>query len=198
MASKTEIANRALAKLGQPRVANIETDNSKAPKALNEMYDQVRDALLAEYPWNFALTRAQLAKDATSPAWDWANAYTVPSDFLSLVEVKNNPAYSLERGKILTNQGAPIYILYVARIDDAGEFDALFVEAFASRLALEGVELIVESNTKKQLLMREYQDALKVAFMSDAIQNQPVIRAESEWLLARNSYSDEIDYSTAT
>ena len=88
MASKTEIANRALSKLGQPRVSNIDTTDTKPARIIRDMYDSVRDALLQSYPWNFAVKRVTLAPDATAPAWGWTFAYTPPADFLSIYRVK--------------------------------------------------------------------------------------------------------------
>lgn len=200
MASKSDICNRALAKLGQPRVSNVDTDNTENAKIMRYMYDIVRDALLAEYPWNFALKRAQLAKHATAPAWGFNNAYTLPSDFLSLVEIKNNPDYRVENDAdgdlaILTDEGSPIYILYIRRIEDAGIFKSLFVEAFATRLAFEACESITESNTKKQILGQEYEMSIKKAFASDAIQDPPQTLQESAWITSRDARTDEIDYN---
>ena len=98
MASKNEIAVRALSKLGQPRVSNIETDSTTNAIVLRDMYDVVRDALVASYPWNFAIKRAQLAKDSISPAWGYNNSFTLPVDFLALLEIKSNPDYRIESG----------------------------------------------------------------------------------------------------
>lgn len=199
MASKTAIANRALSKLGESRVSNIQTDTNNQAKIINEMWDIVRDVLLASYPWNFAIVRTQLAKDSTSPAWGYNNRYTLPSDFLSLLEIKDNPEYKLESDSsggqyILTNSGAPIYIRYIRRVENAGEYAPLFVEAFASRLAYEACETLTQSNTKKQLLAQDYEMNIKEAYAIDAIQEQPTELQESQWILSRDQYSDDIDY----
>lgn len=199
MASKTDIANRALSKLGEPWIANIDTTNTKAANTIRRMYDIVRDAVQTSYPWNFTVTRAQIAKDASAPAWGYDNRYTIPSDFLALLEVKNNPEYRLERGYILTDEGSPIYIKYIARVTDSGAFDPLFVEAFAARLAYEACEEITESNTKKEILAQELRAVIAEAYASDAIQDPPLKLADDTWLLARESSisDDDIDYSTA-
>jgi hypothetical protein len=197
MASKTAIANRALSKLGETRVSNVDIDNTKPAKVIRFMYDIVRDAMLAAYPWNFAIKRVQIAADASAPAWGYSKQYTLPVDFLSLLEIKGNPEYRIESGKILTNEGAPIYIRYIAQITDTGLFDALFVEAFATRMAYEGCEEITQSNTKKDLLARDLQGILKEAYANNAIQGQPQALEADTWLLSREStgYYDEIDYN---
>lgn len=195
MTSKTQIANRALSKLGEPRVSNIDTVDTKAANTIRFMYDEVRDAMLTSYPWNFSMTRTQLAKDATAPAWGYNNRFQVPSDFLALYKINNDPDYRIEKGYILTDEGAPLKILYIAQITNSGEYDPLFVEAFATRLAYEACEQITQSNTKKQLLGQELQSVIKEAYASDAIQDPPQKLKDDEWLLARESNTDEIDYN---
>ena len=198
MTSKTEIANRVLAKCGDRRVSNIETDPSERAQIINSMYDIVRDGLLQKYPWNFAIKRTQLAVDATAPAWGYTKRYRLPTDFLSLLHIKNFPDYRIEGDYILTNEGAPLYIQYVRNVTSEGEFDALFVEAFASELAVECCERINGSNTKKQILAQQRDEAMKIAFMNDAIQDPPQQRMDDEWLLSREASSvyDDIDYNT--
>jgi hypothetical protein len=195
MASKTAIANRALSKLGEERISNIDTDNNKPAKVIRFMYDIVRDAMIAAYPWNFAISRVQIAADASAPAWGYNKQYTLPSDFMALLEIRGNPEYRLEGGYILTNNASPIYIRYIARIENSGLFDPLFVEAFATRLAFEGCEEITQSNTKKEALLRDYEMLVKQAYASNAIQSQPQALESDEWLLARESTTDDIDYN---
>lgn len=195
MASKTAIANRALSKLGEARVSNIDTDNNKPAKVIRFMYDIVRDAMLTAYPWNFAIKRVQIAADSDAPAWGYNKQYTLPTDFLALLEIRGNPEYRLEGGFILTNEGAPLYIKYIARIENSGLFDPLFVEAFATRMAFEGCEEITQSNTKKEALLRDYEMIVRQAYASNAIQSQPQDLEPDTWLLARESTVDDIDYN---
>jgi hypothetical protein len=160
------------------------------------MWDQVLDATLAAYPWNFAVKRRSLAKDAQAPDWGFNNAYTLPSDFLTLIEINNNPEYRLEGGKILTDENAPLKIKYVFRETNTGNFEALFSEVLATRLAYEACEELTQSNTKKQILAQELRERITEAYASDSIQNQPVERPDDEWLTSREFYFDEIDYNS--
>jgi len=196
MASKTSISNRCLAKIGETRVSNIANDSSKKAQIINDMWDEVRDALQQSYPWNFTIKRASVALSGTSPEWGFNNKYLLPVDFLSLLEIRNDPEYEIIGGYIETNSGAPLKIKYIARVEDVGLWDAMFNEAFASQLAVETVESITQSNTKKQILMSERDVAIKQAFAADAIQEAPQNRAADSWLLSRENYiSDDIDYN---
>lgn len=185
MASRTSISNRALSKLGQPRVSNIATTDTKAARTINEMYDIVRDAVLAAYPWNFAVTRTNLAPDADAPDWGWDYAYTMLADFLSLVQIDGDPDYEFENGKILTNEGTVLYIKYIYQNTDEGAFSALFTETFATRLAFEGCEEITQSNTKKATLGQEYESQLKQAYQVDAKDNPIKDEEDDDWVTAR-------------
>lgn len=185
MASKTEIANHALLKLGETRVSNIETDIEKKSKTIRELWNEVRDALLEAYPWNFAIKRVSIAADGTAPVYGWDNAFSVPVDFLKLLYIKDTDEYVIENGKILTDTDAPLYITYVARITDTSRYNPLFNEALACRLAFDACESITQSNTKKEFLYKEYMQAINTAFQSDAIQDPPQDVQESPWVTAR-------------
>lgn len=196
MASKTEIANRALAKVGDSRVSNIETDGSEKAEIIREMWDNVRDSLLQSYPWNFAIKRVQLAVDGSSPSWGWNNRYTLPTDFLALLEIKDDPDYVIENGYILTDASAPLYIKYVYRVESAGSFDPMFAEALSATLAVQICEALTQSNTKKQILIQEREAVIAQAYAADAIQDPPQRLQPDVWLTSReDGVSDDIDYN---
>lgn len=184
MASKTDVINRALSKLGQPRIANAETTNTKPARVMNGMWGSVRDAMLQAYPWKFAGYRTQLAA-TTAPEWGWDNAFLLPNDYLAMRQIKDDPDYDIENGKILTDAGAPLYIRYTRRITNTAQFHPLFVEAFASRLAYEGCEEITDSNTKQEKALRDLNLAINQAYQVDAIEVPSEELPEDEWLEAR-------------
>lgn len=185
MASKTEIARRALSKLGQPGVSNIDTVDTKAARVMRNMWDNVRDAMLQAYPWKFALKRVTLAADGDAPDWGYERKFTLPNDYLSMYEIKDSPKYSIEDGCILTNAPPPLKIRYIRRITDTGKYHPLFVEAFSSRLAYEGCEEITGSNTKKSAAMTDLNAAVSQAYAIEAIENEAQELPEDGWLDAR-------------
>lgn len=195
MASKTSIANGALYKVGETRVSNISNNSSKKALIINDRWDTVRDALLQSFPWNFAIKRVQIAKDGTAPAWGFSNRYLLPVDFLNLLYIQDDPDYRIESGYILTNHGSPLYIKYTSRIEAAGDWDPMFAEAMSAQLAVECVESITQSNTKKDILMRERDKVIREAYAADSIDDKPQELRDDEWLLARESSSDRINYN---
>lgn len=199
MGSKTDIANRALVKLGETIVTNIDTDSQKKATVLRNMWDVVRDSLLAAYPWNFAIVRDNIAESATAPGWGYTKAFPVPSDFLALLEIKDNPDYKIENvgGSLcfVTNSGSPLYIRYIRRVDNTGEFNALFDESFSAKLAYEACEAITQSSTKKQVLGEEFKQSIKQAYANNAIQEPILIMQQDDWINSREDSTDEVDYN---
>lgn len=203
MASQTAICNRALTKLGQTRILSI-GDDVKAARELNSMWDIVVDAELRRNVWNFAVARTSLAALAAAPAWGFTYQFQLPSDYLRLVQVgehyiipnmtdyRSMPElpYQVESSSdgtkvIVTDFTAPLKIRYVKRITDTQQFDPLFVEALASRLAYEACEAITQSSTKKAEAWEDYKAALREAKLVDAIENPPEPLADDSWLLSR-------------
>jgi len=198
MASSIEIANRALTKLGAARIISFGDDNKQA-RAVQSMFDIVRDAELRAHIWSFAIKRASLAALTSTPDWGYTYEYQVPSDLLRILQVNdvyNGPSfedyrnqsvaeYALEGNKILTDFAAPLRIRYVAQITDTSQWDSTFVEAFACRLAVEMAEDLTQSNTKRELAQKEYEQALMMAIKAGGLETPPQALPDNTWVLSR-------------
>jgi hypothetical protein len=189
MASKTDIVNFGLIALGEERVSNVDTDNSKPTRVMSELYSITRDAMLCNYPWNFSIKRAAIPASLSAPAWGYSKAFPLPSDFLSLLYIKDNVMdYSIEAGGILCNEAAPLYIKYIAKITDETVFDPIFCKALGLQLGLSACEAITQSSTKKQIIAAELQEVVSSAYANNIIQNPNQILNESEWVESRYAY----------
>lgn len=193
MTSKLDIGNRALTKLGEARITSFDED-SKAAETLNSMWDVVLKAELRANIWNFAKARALLAASATAPAFGFARAFPLPTDwvrnlqvgpFLVYPKTDQRGLFSVEGKSILTDLPAPLHLRYIALPPDTTSFDALFVEVFACRLAAECAESICQSTTKAQAKWQEYSAAMTVAKRANAIErpSQPI--ADDTWMEVR-------------
>jgi hypothetical protein len=198
MASEVDICNRALQKLGAKRIVSL-TEDSRNARECNASYEILRDEELSAHPWSFARARAQLAADAVSPAFGYANQFPKPVDFLSFSFPMEPPTqdgagvpsgpfrkdWQIEGDKILTNDSAPLDVVYTRQIKDTTLFHPMFVEALASRLALELNEKINQSNTKRAALQFQYDDAVARARKVNAIDRPAQIPPEDTWVTAR-------------
>lgn len=198
MASQVEIANRALTKIGEARILSL-SDDVEAARSIDSLWDIVRDAELRIRKWKFSVSRTTLAALASTPSWGFDYEYQLPADCLRILQVNDiypgvdlsdyrgsdAAEWRVEGRKILTNISAPLKIRYISRVEDTGQWDAAFTEAFACRLAAEVVERLTQSNTKKQLAWDEYKQAISMAVRADAIESAPEPLPDSEWVLGR-------------
>ena len=203
MSSETQIANRALTKIGAGRILSL-LDDTNEGRTLNSMFAQVRDAELRRHRWKFALKRDSLLALVAAPAWGFLYQFPLPSDFLALVQVNDiyiRPAskavgpWQVERSSdgsgqvILTDLTAPLKVRYVSRVDNAALFDPLFVECFACKLALESSDSIAKGIVDKDSLEKAYRFALTEAVRADAIEAPPDELPWGTWLESREGAS---------
>lgn len=193
MTTETEIANRALQKIGAKRIAAYGETTSKEGREIIAAWDRLRQSELRRYPWNFAITRASLAALVSDPDWGFDQCFALPTGCLRILEVNGSrdqtdyQRESLSDGTqvIACDFATPIEVRYVRDVTNVAEWDGLFCEAFAAKLAMELALTITDSNTRKQLGDMGYMQAIRDAQHVDAIENPPEERLEDDWNLAR-------------
>ncbi len=185
MAASIDIINAALSKLGEQALTSV-TDQSPAGRLANRTYEDIRDALLREFPWNFATKRASLAADPVAPVWEFSFSYNLPSDSLRLVRINNefDANWRNEGGAILTDLEAPLEIVYVALVLE-GEMDATFREALAARLALEWAEALTQTSTVANSMAALYRNKLQVARTADGQTDRLRVIVSDDFIQAR-------------
>ena len=198
-ASDTAIVNLALQKLGTAmRITGLTEDHPLARSA-NVCYEMLRDRELRANVWGFAKKRTTLAADATAPAFDFSYAFPLPSDYLRLLSpnvsgvwgtnARNDVDWTIESHQgvpaIMTNDGSTLNVIYIARIVDPTQFDALFDEALAAKIAWHLAEEVTQSNSKKEAVFQEYKLAVNEARKVNAIEKPPIEPPEDTWLSAR-------------
>lgn len=185
MASVVDICNRALDKLGQGSITSLE-DGTKSANLCIRNWPLIRDQVLRDHPWNFAIKRVTLAPDVAEPVWGFNYKSPLPTDCLRVIEIRDlsQGDYQIEGRAVLSNEDV-LYTRYISRITDPNEYDALFQDAAASRLAVELCESLTQSNTKKEILIQEYDMILTMAKRADGQENPPARFEEDLWLLSR-------------
>ena len=171
MASIVQICNGALNQLGASTILTL-TEDSKNARLCNARYTNVRDAVFRTHPWNCLQKRIQLASDTDTPAWGYSFQYTLPSDCIRLLTILDyDYDYKVEGRKILANHGT-VKIQYVARIDDANQYDELLREVISAALAADIAYAITSSNPVATQMYQLYQEKLKDARFVDATEGQ--------------------------
>lgn len=198
MASQVQICNLALKKLGENAIISIDDETEEA-EALRLIYSLVLENELRIHNWNFSIKRTTLAALADAPAFGYTKQYALPSDYLRAIQVgehfvsdnlrdyvtDTSPFYTVEGNRILTDESAPLKFRYVRKGINESEFDSSFVMAFANRLAYEMAEDSTQSNSKRELAARAYQDSLISAVDSGAVEIPAKRVQDDSWTLAR-------------
>jgi hypothetical protein len=197
MAGVVDIVNQALSALGEARITSLD-DPGQAAGLARSLYESVRDTEISRYSWNFARDRIQLPLLKEAPIFGWSYQYQLPPDCLRVLEagpwplaltddyiMAENRAWIIEGRNLLTNNGPPLNLVYLRRVEDPAFYPPAFVEVLAAKLAVRMCERLAGSNSKRELAAREYDLALKQAKRVDAIQLPPQRPADSEWMTAR-------------
>lgn len=196
-ASEVNICNLALQQMGRStRIASLSETTTEAGLICALQYPISRDAVLRAFPWNFAQRRAALTAFVEAPAFEYANHFKLPSDFLFLTEIfgSYDAPYKLETFSssssgairvIVTDLGAPLNIRYTARISDASLFDALFITTLAAHMAAEMAIPLTETRSKADGLYRIYQQKLIEARKVDSQEGTPDPMQSGSWVDSR-------------
>lgn len=197
-ASQISVYNLALTKLGQDRVSSA-SENVESARVISSLWDLARDAVLARHPWRFAIVRDSLPAISTAPAFGFSSAYVLPEKCLRLVQVSESwvfyaaetEFYTIESAPdgsgyraILTDEGAPLSVRYVTRVENVGLWPALFCRAMAMQLALDAREKIAP-NVNAQDIGAEYELSVRQAKQQNGIEMPPTRPIESTWLSSR-------------
>ena len=185
LAADIDIINAALSKLGEQALLSV-ADQSVPGRLANRTYKDIKEALLREYPWNFATKRIALTADAAAPVWGFDFAYNLPQDLLRLIQLDNDDDadWRNESGQIVTDKTSPINIRYVASVLE-GEMDATFREALAARLAMEWAEPLSQTSTVGQQMATMYRNKLQVARVADGQEDRIKIIDAPDFIDAR-------------
>ena len=196
--TKTELANIALGHIGSAKIQSID-ENSPAAEHCRRMWEFVRDGLLRQRHWNFALARAVLSKLDDAPAFDWDSAYQLPNDYLLAISWNGREAgtgessFDIEDGKLLCDADSngtteTANLRYVKRVESVSAWDASFCEAFTYKLAAAIAPSLSTSGNLAADLMQKAEALMVRAFGPDNLESRPrVVLAQtgSAYLAAR-------------
>jgi hypothetical protein len=189
--SRTEVINRALQMIAADTISDPDEDTISARASKLEYAPTVR-AELSAHPWYFAKAQASLPASADAPAFKFAYAYTLPTDFLRLVELRDRWMFTIDRQAQDTNP-IPFYELqgraiigYIRDVtDDPTIWHPLFEEVVVASLAMALANPLAKSTGLVELAAKVKRMKLAEARRVNAIQNPSRHIPDSSWMLAR-------------
>lgn len=186
--SQVRVANLALQKLGAGEIVSMDED-TRERRAITRCYSMLRDRELRAHNWNFSIKRKILAPSSVAPLFEFAKAFPLPADCLRPLPPARDVDWTIEYHEgskhILTNEGTVIYLRYVSRVTDETQFDPLFADMLACKIAWHCCEELTQSNQKKADIEREYKDAKAEAKRTNAFEQATPQEPEPPWLTAR-------------
>lgn len=163
------------------------TDKTKAGNICRDIYTQVLDEVSRAHNWNCAVARAELAENATAPAFEWAHSFALPDNpkCLRVIEMENPESIFKVEGRNLLTDEATCKIKFIKRVTNPQELDPLFVKVFYLELAVAMAYNLTETNTVKQGLVDEVKAAWIEARSMDSLEGDPDPVQFSSWLQSR-------------
>lgn len=187
MNSETELFNKALRLLGQSRLLST-TDNSPVASACNDCYPSDRDAVLRAHPWNCAIAReslSMLSDEAVEVGTEGVTVWQLPADCLRVLDVEADCDLWRVEGDTIVCDATSVAIRYVRRIENVNEFDALLVEAVATKLASSIAIAVTGDSQKVSQMTQLHQMAMNEARYIDAVERRRDSHAANTYRNAR-------------
>ncbi len=186
--SEVSICNAGLIELGEDTITAL-TDDLKSARLCNQRYEALRDAVLRDAKWNFALERAQLAKLTSTPSFGFSSEFQLPTDCLRVLKTNDYlDTYKIEGRKILSDASS-VKIQYIKRVTDPAQFDSMFAEALSARIAVALAIPLTDSDSRLASMKALYDERIGDARGTDAQENGSIeVYEATEWLNSRLGY----------
>jgi hypothetical protein len=189
--SPTRICNIALGWLGASTITSLDIEESSTEWELcNLNYDTIRDAVLEEREWTFAIHRQVLNAQSDIEGFGNESSFLIPVDCLRVltvhdpqilgiggilsesVHIKSQiPEWQIEGTNIIA-VAQEINARYLQRIIDPNKYSPGFIQAFAQRIAAEFALTLTESKTVADRMWDLYEFKLGKGTVLDAIQGR--------------------------
>jgi hypothetical protein len=174
MASFVEISSNALRLLGDDPITSFGDDTERA-RLVNAIYEEMRDDVTRAAVWNCCKARQVLAALTETPAFGWGYYHQLPGDNLRVVDVLSGDTridHTIEGRRLMTDVSS-VNLIYLKRVTDPNDFDALFISALTARIAAELALPISGSNTVATAMWTAYDKKVKEARTIDSQEGTP-------------------------
>ena len=206
--SEVQICNQALSWLGGDLIISLNDDTTEA-KLCKANYVPLRDAVLEEREWTFAVKRVELAQLSEQPLYGFDRKFQIPPETLRVLQVSrfgedvtsanvsNTGVRSSSRDgtgigretriewlregeTVVANDAERISARILVRIADTTKFSAAFDQALAARIAMDIALPLTNSRQMQQDMASMYGEKIRLAAASDGIQGRSYnVRSDS-------------------
>ena len=119
-----------------------------------------------------------------APIFRYAYKFSLPSDYLRMIEDYNEYEFQIENGFVVTDESEPQFY-YIKNVTDYTLISPKFREALIARLAFELSMVLKGSGSMRDRLESEKIRALRKAKRADALEGTSPTLPDGSWLDAR-------------
>ena len=168
MANEVSICNRALTHIRARTIQSL-SESTREARACNTFFEDTRDSVLEDFPWNFASKEQALAELSGESFSGWDHVYQYPSDCVKAREIYNSLS-QIRHQRVLIPGGE--YITEVTRVQaDKIEFEIKVKSDFSSRVLLtnqdEAILFYTARVTNPTVFSSEFVDAFSVRLAAE-------------------------------
>jgi len=171
-----EVVNDGLVRLGVPPLASL-ADQSAQAVAADSIYRTVRESLLAEHPWSFALREVSIPKLVLDPldvrSTEYEFAYQLPFANLRTLGLISTDPFKLAGDQLYTDDD-DAKLVYVKNVDEQhwpAFFSKLVSYSFAAAVAI----TLTEKTTRAELMANLAAEQRRTARAVDSSQTPPYV-----------------------
>lgn len=162
--------------------------------AISNVYNALREEVLANHYWAFAAAPAVLQASTEKPVWGYPFLFDLPSDYLSmeLISSDDTVRHTNLKSQVFGNKLAAEFsnpkIIYTKNVKDVTLFRPTFVNALVLRLASEICLDVTGDKDLDMRLIRKYQMLHFEALEAD-YREQDEAMEDTSFADARRGYS---------
>ena len=192
MANAVEIANTALARVGNEDILSLGDTDDQNARVVNRHFNATVREVLRSHRWSSATTRASLNRLTAAPAFGWKYQFQLPNNFVRAVYLNGAEVWEpiedwvIEEDRVLTDEttASLVYIYYDGTTTT--KFDDLLAEAISLKLAYKIGPVLTGDPAIARQLLTQYDLALATAKTSDGQETGSNENHPLEHLLARS------------
>lgn len=137
------------------------------------------------------------ANDPFTPDSGFGSRYILPADSLRILElVDSDSLWLVEDGELHTDDARTVPVRYIFRQQDVTAYGPNLVSTLAYRLALDLAEELTQSNTKRDIALKEFDIFLKRSARADGQEQSGMPLAEDDWILRRGGGTSAVSSRT--
>mgnify|MGYP000232899408 CR=1 FL=1 len=181
MSNKITICNLALSLIGQEPITSIDDPQTNIEQICALQYPLMRDAVLSEAEWSFAVVRYHwTTPDPVPPVWGFSYRHLIPNEVLRVTYCSDNTSeqtYNVDfkwvvEGNYILSDSNSIYVRGVSYVNTESDFSSLFVQALSARLAMELSVLITDNQQLHASMTNLYLAKMQGAVTMDSMQGK--------------------------